>query len=72
LASSANITIGGHTALAVSGDETQAWFIGFTTVAENRGISIAVVLENTEDASEAARIGGLILESTVDATASQE
>ncbi|MEO1165671.1 MAG: penicillin-binding transpeptidase domain-containing protein, partial [Chloroflexota bacterium] len=34
LASSASITIGGHTALAVSGDETQAWFIGFTTVAE--------------------------------------
>lgn len=62
-AARSDLTIGGHTALAISGDETQAWFIGFVTLAENQGIAIAVVLENTDQATEASRIGGEILES---------
>lgn len=64
-ATRADLTIGGHTALAISGDEIQAWFIGFVALEDNRGAAIAIVLENTADASEVARIGGLILESAV-------
>lgn len=59
------LSIGGHTALAISGDETQAWFIGYVTLDDNRGATIAIVLENSVDASEVARIGGLVLESAV-------
>lgn len=58
-----NLVIGGHTALAISGDEIQTWFIGFVILDDNRGAAIALVLENTDDALEAARIGGLALES---------
>lgn len=57
-----NIDIGGHAALAYSGDETQAWFIGFATLAGRRGIAIAVVLENSSDAGLASDIGGTVLE----------
>ena len=62
-----DLTIGGHTALAISGDETQTWFIGFVTLEDNRGAAVAIVLEDTSDASEIARIGGLILESAANA-----
>ena len=58
-----DLTIGGHTALAISGDETQTWFIGFVSLEDNRGAVIALVVEDTNDASEIARIGGVILES---------
>lgn len=67
-ASTANIegeTIGGHAALAVSGDETQAWFIGFVVSQDNRGAAIALVLENSDDAPLAAKIGGLALQSAI-------
>lgn len=56
-----NIDIGGHAALAYSGDETQAWFIGFATLGGRRGIAIAVVLEDSSDAGLAADIGGSVL-----------
>ncbi|GAB5489837.1 MAG: penicillin-binding protein 2 [Phototrophicaceae bacterium] len=62
-ASRPNLTIGGHTALAISGDEFQTWFIGFVTLENNQSATIAIVLENTEDAEETARIAGIILES---------
>lgn len=54
--------IGGHAALAISGDETQAWFIGFLILDDNRGVAIALVLENNDDATLAAEIGGLALQ----------
>lgn len=63
-AARSNLIIGGHTALAVSGEETQAWFIGFVSLGDNRGAAVAIVLENNADASEAARIGGMALEIT--------
>src|SRR5690606_2576314 len=56
------IDIGGHAALAYSGDETQSWFIGFATLPGKRGIAVAVVLENRDDPGLAADIGGTLLE----------
>jgi penicillin-binding protein A len=56
------IDIGGHAALAYSGDETQSWFIGFATLPGRRGIAVAVVLENSDDPGLAADIGGTLLE----------
>jgi penicillin-binding protein A len=57
-----NIDIGGHAALAYSGDGTQAWFIGFATLAGNQGIATAIVLENSRDLGLAADIGGTALQ----------
>lgn len=56
-----NIDIGGHATLAYSGDETQAWFVGFATLGGRRGIVVAVVLENSDDPGLAADIGGTAL-----------
>jgi peptidoglycan glycosyltransferase len=56
-----NIDIGGHAALAYSGEEVQAWFVGFTTLGGRRGIAIAIVLENSDDPGLAADIGGTVL-----------
>lgn len=50
-------TLGGHVALSYSGEETQAWFTGFIQPEGGRGITIAIVLENTDDAALAAEIG---------------
>lgn len=60
-ASQTGLTIGGHTALAYVGDTTQSWFIGFVSTGSNQGATIAVVLEDTHDASLAAQIGGEVL-----------
>lgn len=57
-----NIDIGGHATLAYSGDASQAWFIGFTTLGGRQGIAIAVVIENSTDPGLAADIGGTVLE----------
>ncbi len=56
-----NIDIGGHATLAYSGDTRQAWFVGFATLGGRRGIAVAVVLENSDDAGLAADIGGTAL-----------
>jgi cell division protein FtsI/penicillin-binding protein 2 len=56
-----NVDIGGHSALAYAGNATQAWFVGFATLGGRRGISVAVVLEDTDDAGLAADIGGTAL-----------
>jgi peptidoglycan glycosyltransferase len=56
-----NIDIGGHAALAYSGEEVQAWFVGFTTLGGRRGIAVAIVLENSDDPGLAADIGGTVL-----------
>jgi cell division protein FtsI/penicillin-binding protein 2 len=62
-----NIDIGGHGALAYSGEETQAWFVGFATLGGRRGIAVAIVLENSEDPGLAADIGGTALEAAHEA-----
>lgn len=61
-AARSGMTIGGHSSLAYSGDGTQAWFIGFVITGQRQGVVVAVVLENTDHATEAAAIGGQILE----------
>jgi peptidoglycan glycosyltransferase len=57
-----NVDIGGHATLAYAGDETQAWFVGFATLGGRRGITVAVVLENSDDPGLAADIGGAALQ----------
>lgn len=60
-AAHANIDIGGHVALAYSGEGTQSWFVGFATLGNGEGIAVAVVIENSADFNEAALIGGQAL-----------
>lgn len=61
-AARAGLTIGGHAALAYSGDESQAWFIGFVRHDAVNGAAIAVILEDTDDPRMAAHIGGVGLQ----------
>lgn len=56
-----NLDVGGHATLAYSGEETQAWFVGFATLAGRQGIAVAVVLEASADPGLAADIGGRTL-----------
>jgi peptidoglycan glycosyltransferase len=62
-ANGSGITIGGHVALAYSGEGTQAWFVGFTPPDSGSGVAVAVVIENSDDTDLAARIGGTALAS---------
>lgn len=62
-----DMTIGGHVALAYSGDGTQAWFIGFTPPDSGNGIAVAVVIEHSDDTDLAASIGGTALASALTA-----
>ncbi len=57
-----NLDIGGHAALAYSGDSTLAWFVGFATLGGSDALAIAVVLEDSDDPGLAADIGGAALE----------
>jgi peptidoglycan glycosyltransferase len=56
-----NIDIGGHAALANSGDDSLAWFVGFATFAGRQGAAVAIVLEDSTDPGLAADIGGTAL-----------
>jgi hypothetical protein len=56
-----NIDIGGHAALAYSGEGSQAWFVGFATLGGRQGVAVTVVLENSDDPGLAADIGGTAL-----------
>jgi peptidoglycan glycosyltransferase len=56
-----NVDIGGHAALAYSGNQSQAWFVGFATLGGRQGVAVAVVLENSSDPGLAADIGGTAL-----------
>ncbi len=62
-----NLDIGGHAALAYSGDGSLAWFVGFATFARKQGAAVAIVLENSDDPGLAADIGGLALQAARDA-----
>lgn len=55
------LDVGGHAALAFSGDSAQAWFVGFATLPGLRGVAVAVVLEDSRDPGLAADIGGQAL-----------
>lgn len=61
-AARADMSIGGHTALAYSGETTIAWFTGFVITGQNRGVAIAIALEGVDDVTLAAEMGGRILE----------
>lgn len=61
-AARADITIGGHVALAYSGDQEQTWFVGYALQGQNQGVALALVLEDFGDPDTAAEIGGKILE----------
>lgn len=56
-----NLEVGGHAALAYSGEGTQSWFIGFMTLNGGRGVVVAVVLENSADLDQAVEIGSIAL-----------
>ncbi len=57
----------GHAGLALSGPEgtLNAWFIGFAYETSERSIAVAVLLEDTTDARQAARVGGAVLEAAL-------
>ncbi|MGB7338132.1 MAG: penicillin-binding transpeptidase domain-containing protein [Phototrophicaceae bacterium] len=67
LAARPDLMIGGHSALVISGDETQSWFMGYVSLSDQRGVAIALILEDTDNATDAAAIGGIILESAAHA-----
>ena len=69
-AASSTVQVAGHVGIGVSGEEQipHSWFLGFAPA--NAPVPLArylvvVLLENTDDTSSAARIGGLILGETV-------
>jgi peptidoglycan glycosyltransferase len=61
-AARSEIAIGGHASLARAGETTLSWFIGFALTGAQDGIAIALVLEDTDDPTLAAEIGGAVLE----------
>ncbi len=61
-AARSEIAVGGHAALARAGRTTLSWFIGFALTGTQNGIAIALVLEDTDDPTLAAEIGGKVLE----------
>lgn len=61
-AARADIAIGGHVALAYSGDQAQTWFVGYALQGQNQGVALALVLEDFDDPDTAAEIGGQILD----------
>ena len=56
-----NVDIGGHASVAYAGDTPLAWFVGFATTGGRRGVSVAIVLENSADPGRASDIGGTVL-----------
>ena len=55
------IDIGGHAALAYTGESALAWFIGFSELIPNEGFAVVVVIENERNPSVAAAVGGSAL-----------
>lgn len=57
----------GHAGLAIAGPDgtLNAWFIGFVESTSDRRIAVAVLLEDTADAREAARVGGAVLDAAL-------
>jgi peptidoglycan glycosyltransferase len=57
-----NMNVGGHVGLAYSGENTYSWFNGYVITGSRQGIVISLVLENVDNPTEVAAIGGQILE----------
>lgn len=60
-----NLDLGGHAALAYAGEQTHVVFTGFVRAESGEGAAVALVLERTQDVRAASRIGGSILETTL-------
>ncbi|MCA9909346.1 MAG: hypothetical protein KC519_11905, partial [Anaerolineae bacterium] len=56
-----SVDMGGHAAVAYTGEDALAWFVGFSTLGGRRGVVTAVVIEQSDDAALAADIGGTTL-----------
>jgi peptidoglycan glycosyltransferase len=61
-------TIYGQVGLALSGPQSSlsSWFVGFVYLDNGDAISVAVLLENSDDTTGAARIGGTVLAAAAD------
>lgn len=59
------ISIGGHAALAYSGEGTLVWFTGFAGIDTRRGYAITIILEDSDDLSLATQIGYTTLINTI-------
>ncbi len=59
-----NLTFGGYTALAFSGDGSYGWFVGFARSEEGDGIALALVIENEPDLDTVRATGRSILTET--------
>ncbi len=57
--------VGGYSALAYSGLQTQTWFIGFMLTPSGRGVVIALLIENSDDLALVQSIGLDALESAL-------
>jgi peptidoglycan glycosyltransferase len=55
------LNMGGHAALAHSGDQVQTWFIGYVMIDNQRGAAIAMVIEDSDDLAYLAYRGGVSL-----------
>jgi peptidoglycan glycosyltransferase len=56
-----DVEVYGHAALAYTGAESNAWFVGFVTLPDGRSLAIALVLEATDDPTTAAEVAGQAL-----------
>lgn len=61
-AARAGMNVGGHVGLAYSGENTYSWFNGYVITGVRQGIVVSLVLENVDNPTEVAAIGGQILE----------
>lgn len=61
-------TVYGHAGLALAGPQPayNAWFIGFAYYSPDQAIAVAVLLEDTTDASKAAWVGGQVLKAALE------
>lgn len=60
-----DVPVSGHAGLAPSGGVQHAWFIGFAPSGEGAWLAVAVLVEDAEDASVAAEVGGEALEAAL-------
>lgn len=53
-----DVDVFGHAALAYTGAESNAWFVGFAALPDGRSLALALVLEATDDPTTAATVAG--------------
>ncbi|QPC80864.1 hypothetical protein G4Y79_14225 [Phototrophicus methaneseepsis] len=64
--------VGGQIALAYSGEETQAWFIGFVRTSSGHGAAVVIVLEQADGTEVIDNIAQEVLLATYEALVAQE